>query len=69
MVNILKVESFRSEIMFSGDEWLAGTVTTVSYNLRLSNGHVWKCHQDHLRKCYIDTAESDVVVDVQSTGD
>ena len=30
------------------------------YNVRLSDGHVWKCHQDQLRKCYIDTAESDV---------
>ena len=53
--------------------WQLGTVTTVSgsvsYNLRLSDGHVWKCHQDQLRKRYIDTAESDVVVDVQSTGD
>lgn len=53
--------------------WQLGSVTTVSgpvsYNVRLSDGHVWKCHQDHLRKCYIDTAESDVVVDVQSAGD
>ena len=37
-------------------------------NVRLSDGRVWKCHQDQLRKHYIDTAESDVVVDV-STGD
>ena len=56
----------------SGDRWLAGTVTTVSgpvsYNVRLSNGRVWKCHQDQLRKCYIDTAESDVVVDIPTGG-
>ena len=56
----------------SGDKWLAETVTTVSgpvsYNVRLSDGCVWKCHQDQLRKRYIDTAESDVVVDVL-TGD
>ena len=56
----------------SGDRWLAGTVTTmsgpVSYNVRLSDGRVWRCHQDQLRKRYIDTAESNVVVDV-STGD
>ena len=56
----------------SGNRWLAGTVTTVSgpvlYNVRLSDGRVWKCHQDQLRKCYIDTAESDVVVNVP-TGD
>ena len=51
---------------------MAGTVTTVSgpvsYNVRLSDGCVWKCHQDQLRKRYIDTAKSDVVVDVP-TGD
>ena len=40
----------------------------VSYNVRLPDGLVWKRHQDQLRKCYIDTAESDVVVDVP-TGD
>ena len=49
----------------NGDRWLAGTVTTVSgpvsYNVRLSDGRVWKCHQDQLRKRYMDTAESDVV--------
>ena len=51
---------------------MAGTVTTVLgpvfYNVRLSDGRVWKCHQDQLRRRYIDTAESDVVADVP-TGD
>ena len=46
----------------SGDRWLAGTVTTVSgpvsYNVRLSDGRIWRCHQDQLRKDYIHTAES-----------
>ena len=55
----------------SGDRWLAGTVTTVSgpvsYNVRLSDGRVWQCQQDQLRKRCIDTAEN-VVVDVP-TGD
>ena len=53
---------------------MAGTVTTVSgpvsYNVRLSDSRVWKCHQDQLRKRYIDTAETPEsdVVDVP-TGD
>ena len=37
----------------------------LSYNVWLSDGLVWKRHQDQFRKCYI---ESDVVVDVP-TGD
>ena len=41
----------------SGDRWLSGTATTVSGpvldKVRLSDGRVWKCHQDQLRKCYI----------------
>ena len=49
----------------SGDRWLTGTIITVlgplSYRVELTDGRVWKCHQEQLRKCYIDTAESEVL--------